>query len=573
MKHLQKCLLIFWRCTMKKLIKGICSVMMGISAVGVNAQEVPPPYVLTQSIHNVPLDKATCIELIRSHTQSSEQDSKHSQQLSSEIDALKKVLDDLTVQINRLKEEIATMESGEGEGSKAYATSQLELAIEEAYHRMTNEDSTFAQLSTEEQTQIIQSDTTVAEWRTYSDELQKVINEKSALLQQKELDHQHVQYEIDNQTSKLEREKSAQIQLNQCLLYPYSMKPYPAEHLIVNSQSSNLELLLVELDTHMQRLVPTAYQKVSFADIYHLYDIHRSETEVHSQLEGKQEIRLDDLGRTYYSYARELNLLDIEILANLSLRQYFKNGDLSLHQHNYQDVLAIKEEQFNYFYRINQEAFEKIQALLAEYLNANNLVSDNIIAQIRQFHERYQVKLVLFNDQTKVWQPTHSGSGFYSEMMEQPPSATTELMPAITATQPRTSRASALLSSLREKEQSHSEDKSSTSKDESTSSDKLKALKDKLARQNSQSKASSNSSKQKNSADESPSSSKMSTSNSGSEVESKDTGKGVSLPSTGEQRIYFWVAIALLVCGLSFLGIDVYLRLKKKKELENIHLD
>ena len=48
--------------------------------------------------------------------------------------------------------------------------------------------------------------------------------------------------------------------------------------------------------------------------------------EVNKLLEGKQDLQLSPEGETYYQYAQELSLFDVEILANLALRHYYQSS-------------------------------------------------------------------------------------------------------------------------------------------------------------------------------------------------------------------------------------------------------
>lgn len=425
----------------------------------------------------------------------------------------------------------------------------------------------------------------VQEWKATIAEIERQLNAVVAQRDQLEKQHQQLVYELETQTSQLEQDKEAHAQLNQCLLYPYSAQREELGQLLINTQVTDLKDLLINLDVYLQRMVPMAYRKVQFAEIAKLFNTARSSETIEEQLYGKPVIKLDDNGREYYTYARELNSWDIEILANLALRDYFDSKDLDQLYAQYHEVLAIKEGQYAYFYAINAEVFEQMKQLLVEYLNTHEMWDGDTVAQLKSFHERYQMKLAIFDEGNQQWLVAPGKeSGYYQtyamqdlvqesvkESIESLPETKEEPAEQVSPSRLDTLKARMKRSSsnsidsaksLSKPKQDKASDESKTS--ESSSRDKAK-LKAKL-RESSSSK-SEPSSKTKRS--ELPSTESASKAKS-----AKDESKqGITLPSTGEQAIILWGAIALLIMGACILALDAYLRYKKRKALQKIKLD
>ncbi|MDO4774334.1 MAG: LPXTG cell wall anchor domain-containing protein [Aerococcaceae bacterium] len=572
---------------MKKIIKPLLCIglLSNLGIAPVRGEGTSAPYVLTQSINNIPVEKSRCLELLRTYTQSEGEESDIVQQISAEIEKLNQAITDITAAFNDLNSMIEHLEQ-----LQQQANEQHTFAIEAAYESYRQGDEDFDNRSEEEQLLLLSEDVQVKEWQLALDDIQQQLNEQIAQRDKLEKQHQERLYELDVQTNQLEKQRAERSQLNQCLLYPYSVQRENINQLLINTQAKELNDLLINLDTYLQRFVPTAYRKVSFNDIAQLFSLTRTATEVAEQLYGKPAIQLDERGKEYYTYARELNLWDIEILANLALRDYFDSGDLAQLYVRYEEVLTIKEGQYAYFYAINQEAFAQIKQLLADYLNGHQLWNSLTIEQLQTFHERYQIKLVLFDESAQQWYVApDETSGFYqmfatynlegqtsSGLSHSSTNSSAQTDVTSTEVQPRsTGKLDSLKNKLKRKPMAQSNSTKSLPKSERhQSADERKQaessgspqVKPKLQTQPKQAR------KQAATTSKDVSAS-LPTAESSAETGKNTKQEGISLPSTGEQEFILWVAIGMLTIGIGILVWDIYLRYKKRKALEKIKLD
>ncbi|MDO4431669.1 MAG: hypothetical protein Q4B80_00005 [Aerococcaceae bacterium] len=524
------------------------------------AQNSSTPYVLTQSINNIPVAKENCVILIREAKQKQHEQDDMIERLSEELDT--------TVEsYNQLNEAISKIESGNDENSMPYAVAQYEKVIEEIFQQLTSENADFIHLSQEEQIEQIQQNQAVQEWQTYISELEIVLNDKIAQRDALKIQHQQLLYDIET----LQSQNEPSTELNQCLLYPYSTTHLLSSEAAINPSMAQLSDVFVELDRVLQQIVPLAYRQLTFDKIYSEFSEEKGADNVYHRLEGKQHAELDENGKLYYTYAHELSAKDIELLGDLSLRYYFENENGDEHIEHYHDVLAMKEGQFLYFSAINDELFTEMKQLLCDYLNQNGLFDETTVEQVRSFHQRYQLKLVYFDGEQ--WYPvSNNETGYLDTMAAQPlflamtDEIETEAEPESEVAESHLA-ASSLLNSL--KKEKNKQDESS----QQSSNEKLSQLKDKL-----QPKAAENSSKPsqslpKASLAKKPSEKSSEKSTQAPKQKQKENKKGVSLPSTGEQRLWWWIAVIMLGLGVLLLIGNGYLRYKQRQKLRQIHLD
>ncbi|MCW6665193.1 LPXTG cell wall anchor domain-containing protein [Aerococcaceae bacterium NML191219] len=572
---------------MKKIIKPLLCIglLSNLGIAPVRGEETSAPYVLTQSINNIPVEKSRCLELLRTYMPSEGEESDIVQQISAEIEKLNQAITDITAAFNELNSTIEHLAQ-----LQQQANEQHTVAIEVAYESYRQSDEDFDNRSEEEQLILLSEDVQVKEWQLALDDIQQQLNEQIVQRDKLEKQHQERLYELDVQTNLLEKQRAERSQLNQCLLYPYSVQREGINQLLINTQTRELNDLLINLDTYLQRFVPAAYRKVSFNDIAQLFSLTRTATEVAEQLYGKPPIQLDERGKEYYTYAQELNLRDIEILANLALRDYFNSGDLAQLYARYEEVLTIKEGQYAYFYAINQEAFAQIKQLLTDYLNAHQLWNSLTIEQLQTFHERYQMKLVLFDESAQQWYVApDETSGFYqmfatynlegqtsSGLSHSSINSSAQTDVTSTEVQPRsTGKLDSLKNKLKRKPMAQSNSTKSLPKSErhqsadereQAESSSSPQAKPKLQTQPKQARKQASASSKDVSAS-------LPTAESRAETGKNTKQEGISLPSTGEQEFILWVAIGMLTIGIGILVWDIYLRYKKRKALEKIKLD
>ncbi|MCW6680569.1 LPXTG cell wall anchor domain-containing protein [Aerococcaceae bacterium NML130460] len=572
---------------MKKIIKPLLclGLLSNLGIAPVRGEETSAPYVLTQSINNIPVEKSRCLELLRTYMPSEGEESDIVQQISAEIEKLNQAITDITAAFNELNSTIEHLAQ-----LQQQANEQHTVAIEVAYESYRQSDEDFDNRSEEEQLILLSEDVQVKEWQLALDDIQQQLNEQIAQRDKLEKQHQERLYELDVQTNQLEKQRAERSQLNQCLLYPYSVQREGINQLLINTQTRELNDLLVNVDTYLQKLVPMAYREVSFNDIAQLFSLTRTATEVAEQLYGKPAIQLDERGKEYYTYARELNLWDIEILANLALRDYFDSGDLAQLYARYEEVLTIKEGQYAYFYAINQEVLAQIKQLLADYLNAHQLWDSLTIEQLQTFHERYQIKLILFDESAQQWYVApDETSGFYqmfatynlegqtsSGLSHSSINSSVQTDVTSTEVQPRsTGKLDSLKNKLKRKPMAQSNSTKSLPKSErhqsadereQAESSSSPQAKPKLQTQPKQARKQASASSKAVSAS-------LPTAESRAETGKNTKQEGISLPSTGEQEFILWVAIGMLTIGIGILVWDIYLRYKKRKALEKIKLD
>lgn len=539
----------------------LSSTMLSLTVM---ASSAPEPYQVTMNLIQEPVSQEACILLLTTGNTEAETNTVSDQILSNE--------DRMTALQERyqvINEEIARLESG-NENSIATAQANLDQVIEEVYQTYTRDQADFASLSAEEQLALVSQDSQVIEWQSYIDSLNSILQEYIVERSQIEQEYQTLSYDNDNLSETVDRQSQSQAQVNQCQLYPYSAKVLPLDQLMMNHQATSLSEYLLSVDRYLQILVPTAYRKVRFEDIYQIFDKALSMDQIKSLLQGKESIQLDQTAFDHYQYAKELSLFDIELLAGQAQLSYYQTGKETLYHEAYKNLINLKEAQFNYFYSLNATAFQELKVGLADYLNRNLFTDDASVEAVKSIHDRYQLKLVVFDDQNQTWTIVEGNQSFFSQTYMEKSFKLSEV--AEGASDSSLSDIGALYPGDRREDQA-GESTPNTSEfllsqwDESRnqtpmtdeSHDKLDYLKDKLAKNKTSSDHSSPGKLAK------PTGKEAKKNNTEVPKASKASPKA-GLPSTGEQNRYFWYSLILFLIGLSLIIYNRYKKYKKAKK-------
>lgn len=514
----------------------------------IQAQEPPEPYIVTQDINYETIPIEECLTLL----QGAQNQGDESLSVELNLSEVEEQLNAIQLQYDEINDNIRRLESGEGE-SIDWANTQLMIVIEGVYEELQAADPEFLYLSEEEQLAIVSNHELVIEWQQYIQSIQDILNQLIADRNVLEQNYANLNYAYNELQYEIENTEQSRAVKNECQLYPYSAEYLSVDQVLLNSQTS-LNDYLVQIDTYLQKLVAKAYRKVSFEDIYQLFTKYLDITMLEEITSQKPIVVLDALAYESYTYAKELSLIDIETLSQYAQRAFFKNNDQDAYVGTYQEIIQLKEKQFEYFYQINAEAFEIIKQELANYLNNNNFTDAEAIELVRSIHQRYQVKLVYFDDQSMQWH-ANAGvqSGYYQDYLskELTPEASSD---AISVTDNELSISESL-------EQSYNTDE--TNIDESEPNSHLESLKNQLSdvRNNTNVK-------------ELPKPDLKQAKNKSDESTSSQTGKkNIELPSTGEKRPLTILAIIILLFGVLLILISQRVKQRKKHEAEKLDLD
>lgn len=543
--------------------------------VQVNAQtNIVDPFIVTQSINQEVIDKDQCYSLIRTHATAEDTSSDESQLILADIDLLQENMEATNLFYQSLNEEISILESADVD-SLLYANQQLEQVIELIYFDLFENDPEFQSLSEEEQLQLISQHEIVIEWQTYINQLQQLINEKVVARDEQETLYYQLAYELENQSRLLEEEKWTQSQLNQCLLYPYSTTFLSVERLLLNAQNSQLDSFLLELDSYLQKLVPNAFRKIAYYDIYRFFTLpSNDETQTIELLNNKEATTVDESGLDKYSYAKELNLYDLEVLGNYAKSAYLKYANIDALTDRYLEALNLKEAQFNYFYSINFEVFTELSTQLANYLNAHQFIDSNSLEKIQTLHNRYQIKLVFYDDVTQTWNVNSTDtSGYYSLYQDLSLSNVQEVDSKTgNPIESGAESSSATHDSSQDPTNNSSDNHSSWSFDISlpdetnsppNNNNGLDYLKDKLTNGQSSNVKS----------PDLPKPNELSKQSNNSHSKPSSSSSKLSLPNTGDTTRWTLIGSVLLIIGLVLLLINQIIKRKRREKLEEIELD
>ena len=569
---------------MKSKIKAVLttgSLLVIMLASQVGAQSA---YVLSQSVNKTPVEASTCVRLIRQMTQADENDTSSSQDLASQMREQESDLASLEAQAKQVQAELAKLDD-----QVKSLHDQLDQALDSAYQALVKENPELAQASEDQQAATLANQPQVASLQEALTSAQTEQQEKQADLERIKSEMANLDYERHQKEDQLEQSKSNKTALNACLLYPYSSHYVSADSLPLNPASETLADYLVQVNQVLKQIVPLAYQKLKYQEIETLFSPETSNMdEVNKQLEGKQDLHLSPEGETYYQYAQELSLFDVEILANLALRHYYQSGDKATLQAKFDQVYQLKIGQYRYLISINKEVFQALKQGLADYLNAHHYGAE-AQGKLQALVDRYQLHLVRYHEASQSWQAVDIEDDSFltvPELMSVHPEAnsseselgdsnyhnsTRDWTPSDYDRQIRDS------SSQGHQETSNSSQSQSESSSESSADNNpetLKRLKERLNKR--QTKNANHKSKSKHQAPsrQSKKEAKASANSDQANENSQDKGKGsVKLPDTGEQAFYMTLALAL--CGLAAIIVAVYLyrRYRERKKLKDIHFD
>ena len=569
---------------MKSKIKAVLttgSLLVIMLASQVGAQSA---YVLSQSVNKTPVEASTCVRLIRQMTQADENDTSSSQDLASQMREQESDLASLEAQAKQVQAELAKLDD-----QVKSLHDQLDQALDSAYQALVKENPELAQASEDQQAATLANQPQVASLQEALTSAQTEQQEKQADLERIKSEMANLDYERHQKEDQLEQSKSNKTALNACLLYPYSSHYVSADSLPLNPASETLADYLVQVNQVLKQIVPLAYQKLKYQEIETLFSPETSNMdEVNKQLEGKQDLHLSPEGETYYQYAQELSLFDVEILANLALRHYYQSGDKATLQAKFDQVYQLKIGQYRYLTSINQEVFQALKQGLADYLNAHHYGAE-AQGKLQALVDRYQLHLVRYHEASQSWQAVDIEDDSFltvPELMSVHPEAnsseselgdsnyhnsTRDWTPSDYDRQIRDS------SSQGHQETSNSSQSQSESSSESSADNNpetLKRLKERLNKR--QAKNSNHQSKSKHQAPshQSKKEAKAGANSNQANENSQEKGKGsVKLPDTGEQAFYMTVALAL--CGLAAIIVAVYFyrRYRERKKLKDIHFD
>ena len=575
---------------MKAKIKAVLttgSLLVIMLASQVGAQSA---YILSQTVNKQAVEASTCVRLIRQMTQADENDTSSSQDLASQMREQESNLASLEAQAKQVQAELAKLDN-----QVKSLHDQLDQALDSAYQALIKENPELAQASEDQQAATLANQPQVASLQEALTSAQTEQQEKQADLERIKSEMANLDYERHQKEDQLEQSKSNKTALNACLLYPYSSHYVSADSLPLNPASETLADYLVQVNQVLKQIVPLAYQKLKYQEIETLFSPETSNMdEVNKLLEGKQDLQLSPEGETYYQYAQELSLFDVEILANLALRHYYQSGDKATLQAKFDQVYQLKIGQYHYLTAINQEVFQALKHGLADYLNSHHYGAE-AQGKLQALVDRYQIHLVAYNKTSQKWQLVDEEEEAFltvPDLMAEHPVASsgTDIeevdsdieeagpdKPAGTWTPTAQNRQSRDSSSQRQDQTSSSSQSQSESSSES-SSDKnpetLKRLKERLNKR--QAKNSNHQSKSKHQlpSGQSKKEAKASVNSDQANENSQDKGKGsVKLPDTGEQAFYMTLALAL--CGLAAIIVAVYFyrRYREHKKLKDIHFD
>ena len=568
---------------MKEKIKAVLttgSLLVIMLASQVGAQSA---YILSQTVNKQAVEASTCVRLIRQMTQADENDTSSSQDLASQMREQESNLASLEAQAKQVQAELAKLDD-----QVKSLHDQLDQALDSAYQALVKENPELAQASEDQQAATLANQPQVASLQEALTSAQTEQQEKQAALEQIKSEMANLDYDHHHKEDQLEQSKSNKTALNACLLYPYSSHYLSADSLPLNPASETLADYLVEVNQVLKQIVPLAYQKLKYQEIETLFSPETSNMdEVNKLLEGKQDLQLSPEGETYYQYAQELSLFDVEILANLALRHYYQSGDKATLQAKFDQVYQLKIGQYRYLTSINKEVFQALKQGLADYLNAHNY-SAEAQGKLQALVDRYQLHLVNYNETNQKWQVVEEEEESFltiPDLMSEHMQASSE--PDIeeagpdnqvrTWTRSEQDRQSRDSSSQRQDQASSSSQSQSESSSESSSANNpetLKRLKERLNKRQAKNSNHQSKSKHQSPSGQSKKEAKAKNNSDQANESSQEKGKGsVKLPDTGEQAFYMTVALAL--CGLAAIIVTIYLyrRYREGKKLKDIHFD
>lgn len=614
---------------MKKwhLIILIVFVIMTIvpDAVAAQAVELVEPYQLITQWEGDVINQENCQILIQNQFNQSDNMS----ELNQLITDYQTTLSELEIEFNRLTSEIESLENNENY-SITQATNTLNEVIEGTYLTLQTTEPEFNNLTEAEQLSLVEMDQNVIDWQQYLEGIIQQQNEVIASRSMVETQYHETLYLLEVAQNQLAENQIADQQLNQCLLYAYSIPKLNAESFLMDHQMSSLTEYLATLDFYLSQLVPYPYYQLRFEDIYQQFTQILTLEEITQTLNLKGNIQLDDDLKNSYQYREELSLNDVVRFVSIAQNDIYQRQTSEDYLMRYQELLLIKEAQFIYFSQINANAWQLIKDNLASFLNSQGYVSDDAIALVRQLNQKYQVKLVTFDEATQTWHPVEAlSTGYLAEYYycdidwhtrgEEETTSTIEIGETNVNTDvsniedTKEDEAPNHVVDSSSYQESHSLPKPlsgsrysanrstntqqvpSTTKS-SNNTDTLDIIKAKLAtnqkindnkqsnnKSDTSTEQSNNQSSQKKTQSNKNQSSKKNSNNQSSETEASKTNgqqestsnknQTVQLPTTGEQqRVMTWALILLMLGAILILISTIYKR-KQRQKLDEIDLD
>ncbi|MGX7145353.1 hypothetical protein ACWODI_07300 [Facklamia languida] len=518
----------------------------------------PPvePYILSRQINAQPVDSSTCLILIKGDRPSDD-----SSDLAQQLSDNQARLAEMATRFQAINQAIQDLETGDSNALDALQAA-LDERIDQVFQAYLDEMEDFAGLSEEDQMAWILQDDQVVAYQEAVNQVQAEINQWVNERADLENDYQTLLYENDQVQADLDRQEASLAQLNQCQLYPYSTKPLNLDEVLLNPNPKDLNQLFVDLDPYLEAMVPLAYRKVSYEDIYQQFKQIWSADKIEAQLQGKAQVEIDPAALETYQYAKELSLFDVQVLAAMAMKRYQNDGDLNVYHQAYQQVVDLKSQQFNYFYQINDTVFEAFKGILADFLNTNQLTDAQSQEAVEAFHQRYQVRLVQFDDQTQTWQGLTGSLAGYLDLYAVRPLLQEE--PPTAAEDPQVTSQDLVTTTI---EQNQTEDGQTIEGEEKPSEDQADRLAKLKARLNQNQAGTSKANKDlPHVPAKEPS--KVKGFDAKGKPGKKTTDKS-PLPSTGEQQFYLILATILLVVGLIPLTIKIYRRWQHRRALQD----
>lgn len=601
--------------------------MIVSNAVAAQAVELAEPYQLITQWEGDVINQENCQILIQNQFNQSDNMS----ELNQLITDYQTTLSELEIEFNRLTSEIESLENNENY-SITQATNTLNEVIEGTYLMLQTTEPEFNNLTEAEQLSLVEMDQNVIDWQQYLEGIIQQQNEVIASRSMVETQYHETLYLLEVAQNQLAENQIADQQLNQCLLYAYSVPKLNAESFLMDHQMSSLTEYLATLDFYLSQLVPYPYYQLRFEDIYQQFTQILTLEEITQILNLKGNIQLDDDLKNAYQYREELSLNDVVRFVSIAQNDVYQRQTSEDYLMRYQELLLIKEAQFIYFSQINANAWQLIKDNLANFLNSQGYVSDDAIALVRQLNQKYQVKLVTFNEATQTWQPVEALSTCYLAeyyyrdidwhmLSEEETTSTIEIEETNVNTDvsnnedTKEDEAPHHVVDISSYQESHSLPKPlsgsrysanrstktqqvpSTTKS-SNNTDTLDNIKAKLAtnqktndnkqsnnKSNTSTEQSNNLSSQKKTQSNKNPSSKKNSNNQSSETEASKTNgqqestsksnknQTVHLPTTGEQQRAMTWALILLMLGAILILISTIYKRKQRQKLDEIDLD
>lgn len=380
-------------------------------AVAAQAVELAEPYQLITQWEGDVINQENCQILIQNQFNQSDNMS----ELNQLITDYQTTLSELEIEFNRLTSEIESLENNENY-SITQATNTLNEVIEGTYLTLQTTEPEFNNLTEAEQLSLVEMDQNVIDWQQYLEGIIQQQNEVIASRSMVETQYHETLYLLEVAQNQLAENQIADQQLNQCLLYAYSIPKLNAESFLMDHQMSSLTEYLATLDFYLSQLVPYPYYQLRFEDIYQQFTQILTLEEITQTLNLKGNIQLDDDLKNSYQYREELSLNDVVRFVSIAQNDIYQRQTSEDYLMRYQELLLIKEAQFIYFSQINANAWQLIKDNLASFLNSQGYVSDDAIALVRQLNQKYQVKLVTFDEATQTWHPVEAlSTGYLAE--------------------------------------------------------------------------------------------------------------------------------------------------------------